>query len=62
MMNKKIIIALLASIGYFLLIFFWDRDFSIESIKSEGPLKIILFLIISLLFGISISLGIKFKK
>jgi hypothetical protein len=61
-MYKKIVIALLSSVGYFLIMFFWDRGFSMESIKSESPLKIILFLIISLFFGIGTILGFKFKK
>ena len=60
-MNKKIIITLIASIGYFLIMFFWDRDFSFESIKSENSLKIILFLFIALLFGVWTGSSFKFK-
>ena len=58
----RIVIILIASIGFFCTMFFWDRDFSIESIKSEGPLKIVGFLIISFLFGFWTNSGFKFKK
>lgn len=58
----RLVIILITSLGFFCVMFFWDRSFSIESIESEDPLKIVLFLIISLLFGFGAYSGFKLKK
>ena len=62
MTKKNITLSTLASLGFFLIMFFWDRPLKLESLMSVGILKGMLYLTISIIFGFGLISSINFKK
>ena len=60
--TKKIIFSLIISSIFFLIMFFTNRSFSLESFTEEPYWKLIVFVGLSLVFGFSTAFSIKTKS